>query len=122
MNTLLDTIKEIESLLWGVIIVVGIYIILKYYFLPKLKLNHERQMKKEAFDREKEWADFNNLKESTDEALKQKVEDLSKKNKELEKELESEKKSKELLDKQLKTYGEIFAKLNVEVKPKENKQ
>ena len=122
MNTLLGIIKEIESLLWGVIIVVGIYIILKYYFLPKLKLNHDRQMKEEAIDREKKWADFDNLKESTDKALKQKVEDLSKKNKEMEKELESEKKSKELLDKQLKMYGEIFAKLNVEVKPKENKQ
>ena len=122
MNIVLQIIQEIECLLWGVVIVVGIYVILINYFLPKLKLNHERQMKKEVFDREKKWVDVANLKASTDKALMQQVEDLSKKNKELEKELEYEKKNKEMLEKQLKMYDELFAKLNVEIKPRENKQ
>ena len=65
MNTLLDIIKEIECLLWAIVILVAIYIILKNYCLPKEQFKHERQMKAEAFEREKEWYFIKEKEKST---------------------------------------------------------
>lgn len=62
-----------------------------------------------------------NIKACTDDVLKKQVEDLKKRIVELEGELKTEKYNKGLLEQQLKLYSDIFAKLNVEVKPKENK-
>ena len=119
MNTLLDIIKEIECLLWAIIILVAIYMILKNYCLPKERFNHERKMKKEAFDREEKWAGFDKIKESCDDALKKKIDVLNKEKKDLETELETEQYKRGVLEKQLKLYSDIFNQLNVEVKPKE---
>lgn len=120
MNTLLDIIKEIECLLWAVVILVALYMVLKYCCLPIIQLYHERKMKADAFDREKEWADLLELKASTDDALKEKMDDLNKEKKKLEAELEMEKYNRGLLEKQLKQYSDIFADLKVEIKPKED--
>ena len=122
MNTLLDIIKEIECLLWAIVILVAIYMVLKYCCLPIIQLYHERQMKIDANKQEKEWADFDNTKASTDDALKKKVDDLKQENSKLKEELKSEKYHRGLLEKQLKLYSDIFTELNVEVKPKENKK
>lgn len=119
MDTLLDIIKEIKCLLWAVVILVAIYMILKNYCLPKERFNHERQIKAEAFDREKEWADLLELKASTDDALRKKIDDLNKEKKELEDELKMEKYNRGLLEKQLSLYSDIFSQLEMEVKPKQ---
>ena len=65
MNTLLDIIKEIECLLWAIVILEALYIVHKYYCLPKIQLNHERQMKADAFKREKEWYFIKEKEKST---------------------------------------------------------
>lgn len=122
MNIVLDIIKEIECLLWAIAFLVAIYMIMKNYCLPKIRLSHERQMKIDANKQEKEWADFDNTKASTDDALKKKVDDLKQENSKLKEELKSEKYNRGLLEKQLKLYSDIFTELNVEVKPKENKK
>lgn len=119
MNTILDIIKEVECLLWAIVIIVTLYIVLKYYCMPKMQLKHERQMKDNAFEREKEWKELIGLKSSTDDALKDQVEKLKISKDKLEKELEAEKNNKCLLEKQLKLYSDIFEKLNLEIKPKE---
>ena len=119
MNTLLDIIKEIECLIWAIVILVALYIVLKYYCLPKIQLNQERKMKADAFEREKEWADLLELKASTDDVLRKKVDDLNTEKKELEDELKMEKYNRGLLEKQLSLYSDIFAQLKVEVKPKQ---
>lgn len=91
--------------------------------IEKLKVQnqHEEQMKENAFAREKEWNGLMNIKACTDDVLKKQVEDLKKRIAKLEGELKTEKYNKGLLEQQLKLYSDIFAKLNVEIKPKENK-
>ena len=70
MNTLLEIIKEVECLLWGIVIVVALYIVLKHGVLPIVQLWHERKMKADANEREKQWADYDKVKACTDEKLK----------------------------------------------------
>lgn len=52
-------IEVIPCLCWGIIIstalLIGLYITLKYYCLPKLKYKQENIMKEKAHEREKEW-------------------------------------------------------------------
>ena len=104
-----------------VCIIICCYYILKYWIFPCQKNKHERQQKKDAFDREKKMKELNDLKESTDEALKKQNNDLEKEKSELESKLKTEKINNELLKRQLKIYREIFEDLKVDVKPKEIK-
>ena len=83
--------------------------------------SHERQMKADAFEREKEMRNLINLNACTDEELNNQVKDLKTKVSELEGKLKAEEFNKDLLEKQLKMYQNIFEKLNVEVKPKDKK-
>ena len=69
-------------------------------------------MKEAANKREKEWANFESTKASTDEHL------INSK-KELEDKLKLETTKNELLEKQLQVYKEFIKQLNLEIKPKE---
>lgn len=113
-------INDIPCLCWGIIGLVALYLLLRYVFSPLIANCHERVMMKDADTREREWADFKNTKASTDEALQQQVKELKSKVSELEGGLKTEKFNKELLEKQLKLYRDVFEKLNIEVKPKDN--
>lgn len=112
-------IDKIPRLCWGIIVLIALYLLLKYVVQPLMTNCHETKMKKKSFEREKEWADFETTKASTDEALKNQVKDLKTEVSEKENALKVEKHNIELLEKQLKVYSDIFEKLNVEIKPKE---
>lgn len=118
MSELLEIIKEIENLLWAIILLVAIYIVLKYYCMPTRQLKHERQMKDDAHEREKEWVHFNDIKACTDKQMQEKLQQLKKENKDLKNQLELEKVNQDLLDKQLKVYKAFMSALNLEIKPK----
>lgn len=60
----------------------------------------------------------NNLKACTEEGLNKQVKDLKTKVSELEGKLKTEEFNKELLEKKLKMYSDIFEQLKVEIKPK----
>lgn len=115
---------------WGLVVAVVIiwsqYIVrplIKGYINSKIVIldkqqSHEKQMKDDAHAREKEWADFNNIKASTDEKLQEQLQLLKKENNTLKNQLELEKVNQDLLDKQLKVYKAFMSALNLEVKPK----
>ena len=94
---------------------------LKYKEAVKVCL-HEKEMKELSDRLEASWFDKKNkldeLKESTDDGLKVQVKDLKTKVSELEGKLNAEKFNKDLLEKQLKMYSDVFEQLKVEVKPK----
>ena len=106
-----EIIKEVECLIWAIVFIVALYAVLKHFVLPIIKLHYERQMKDAAHTREKEWADFDKVKASTDEQLK-------KENKDLKNQLELEKLNQTILNKQLETYKSFISALNLEIKPK----
>lgn len=114
-------IKAVPCLCWGIIFLIVLYLLLKYIVRPCIVNCQENKMKEDAHKREKEWAEFETTKASTDDALKQQVKDLKVKISEQEEALKSEKYNKDLLEKQLKMYSGIFENLNVEIKPKEKK-
>lgn len=130
MNELLEIIKEIENLLWAIIFVVALYIVLKYYCMPKRQLNHERQMKADAFEREKQWyfikktglpldeleKELKDNKEKLDKLQKQQ-EGLNKGTEALNKEKEALNKEKEefekkILNTKIQVYEEIIKSFN----------
>lgn len=125
-------IEIFPTLFWGLVVsgtIIGslciICPLIKYHINSRTTIldkqhQFEEKMKADAFDREKEWADLLELKASTDDALKEKMDDLNKEKKKLEAELEMEKYNRGLLEKQLKQYSDIFADLKVEIKPKED--
>lgn len=93
----------------------------KYDEAEKVR-KHEEAMKELSDKLEASWFDKKNkldeLKASTDEGLNNQVKDLKTKVSELEGKLKIEEFNKELLEKQLKMYSDVFEQLKVEVKPK----
>lgn len=124
-------IEAFPNIWWG--IVTGIVIIWSLYLVKSLinnyidskekilvkKQDFEKRLKEDMFNRDKEMKRLNDLKESTDEALKNQNNDLKKEKNELESKLKTEKINNELLKRQLKIYRDIFEDLKVDVKPKE---
>ena len=121
MNTLLDIIREIECLLWAIVILVAIYKILKNCYLPKVRLDHERKMKAEAFDREKEWRDLEKSKEEIEKELNKQIKELKEEKDKLEKELRVVNNWNDLLQNQQKVCIELYNKLSSEIKLNETK-
>lgn len=117
-------------LIWALVVIV-MSILFYCYKNKKAKLSseeadkerlHEKEMKELSDRLEASWFDKKNklgeLKASTDDGLKDQVKDLKTKVSELEGKLNEEKFNKELLEKQLKMYSDVFEQLKVEVKPK----
>lgn len=123
MSIILEIIKEIEGLLWAVVLIVALFIVLKYFCMPWIQLKHERRMKADALEREKEWffikktgLPLNELEKELKEC-KQKLEELQTKEKALNEGTESLQKEKEEFDKKvlntkIKVYEEIFKTIN----------
>lgn len=122
MNTLLEIIKEIECLLWGIVIVVALYIVLKHAVFPFVQLRHERKMKADAFEREKEWYFIKSTEKPLDiekelKEYKEKSDELQNKEKELKERTESLNKEKEKFEKKvlqtkIEVYDEIIKTIN----------
>jgi len=117
-------------LIWAIVVLI-LGILFYCYKNKKAKLSseeadkerlHEKEMKELSDRLEASWFDKKNkldeLKESTDDGLKEQVKELKTKVSELEGKLKTEEFNKELLEKQLKMYSDIFEQLKVEVKPK----
>ena len=115
-------ISAIPGICWGILGLVLICVLLRRVAFPLIANSYEIRLKKENFIQETEWFDkknaFENLKASTDEELNKQVKELKTKVSELEGKLKAEEFNKELLEKQLKMYNDIFEQLKVEVKPK----
>jgi hypothetical protein len=111
-------IGAIPGICWGILGLILICVLLRRVAFPLIANYHEVKLKKENFDEETKWFDKKNkldeLKESTDDGVKE----LKTKVSELEGKLKIEEFNKELLEKQLKMYSDIFKQLKVEVKPK----
>jgi len=114
-------ISAMPCICWGVMVLIALYMVLRYVASPLIANCHERKMKEATHKREKEWAEFKTTKASTDDALKKQVKELKEQVEELEKAKKAEEYNKGLLEKQLKMYRGIFDELNVEVKLKEKK-
>ena len=104
-----DAISEIPYILWGVIISVFLYFLLKNFVLPLLNQRHEKKMKEQTFEHEKFWhlEKKKNEEKTPDEELK----DLQAKLYDTEGKLYAEKKEKELLQQQLEFYKDFLNKL-----------
>lgn len=133
MNTILCNFfwtDVFPDLWWGLVVAVVIiwsqYIVrplIKGYINSKIVIldkqqSHEKQMKDDAHEREKEWVHFNDIKACTDKQMQEKQQQLKKENKDLKNQLELEKVNQDLLDKQLKVYKAFMSALNLEIKPK----
>ena len=118
-----NVVNAIPCLLWGVLIgvfiLIFLYLCLKYHCLPKIRNEHELKTKGQAFIYECLWSEYGKLKESTDDSLKQKVENLNKECSKLKETLSFEENKVKLQEDQIKRYQEILSNLNVEIKPKE---
>lgn len=101
-------IQSIPCLCWGLIAVVAIYLFLRYLAKPLIANCHERQMKKEDFEREKFWAFFKKYEEPTE--LNECKEELNN----LKKEDEKRKDERSKLDEEIKNFKETI--LNEKVK------
>ena len=117
MNLLLtcnwqNVIDAIPCFCWGLLILIGLIYSIKYIIVPCMNNCHECKMKEAANKREKEWANFESTKASTDEHL------INSK-KELEDKLKLETTKNELLEKQLQVYKEFIKQLNLEIKPRQ---
>lgn len=115
-------ISAIPGFLWGILGLILICVLVRHVVCPLIANYHEVRLKKENYVQETTWFDkknrFENLKASTDEGLKNQVKELKTKVSELEGKLNAEKFNKDLLEKQLKMYSDVFEQLKVEVKPK----
>lgn len=122
MNIVLEIVKELESLLWFIVIVVALYIVLKCYCIPKMQLKHERQMKVDAHNREKEWyfikrteKPIDSVKELSEcqaqlDEFKKKEKELNERTKSLNK--EKDEFEKKVLQTKIKAYEEIIKTIN----------
>ena len=113
-----SVIGAIPGICWGILGLILICVLLRRVAFPLIANYHEVKLKKE----ETKWFDKKNkldeLKESTDDGLKEQVKELKTKVSELEGKLKIEEFNKELLEKQLKMYSDVFEQLKVEIKPK----
>jgi hypothetical protein len=136
MNTLLTCncfwVEVFPNLWWG--LVVGVIVLgalgivrtlIKSYINSKIDLldkqqSYEKQMKDDAFDREKEWYFIKRIENLTDEDINKfmkELEELRKKEKDLNNGTESLNKEKEqfekkILNHKIKVYEEIIKKIN----------
>ena len=76
---------------------------------------HELYLKEAANKYEKEWADFNKIKASTDEELKKQVSEMKESIVSLESKLRHEKDNNELNGKILSSYEDYFKKMNIKI-------
>ena len=98
-----NVVNAIPCLYWGIIGLAAIVYFLRPLSVIWIKNHHERMMKEDVFEREKQWADFEKIKASTDEELK-------KENEGLKNQYELEKQANELLKKQLEVYQDLYNK------------
>lgn len=121
-------VDSIPCLLWGVIVLVALWLLLKYVVKPRCQYCNDAKVRKEKFEREKFWSFYNKIQLVSDEQLNKQIGALNKQIDELEKEkskLNKDKSEKEsLLNKELEIYNTILNRLNImnRVDNIENKQ
>lgn len=106
-----SVIRSIPSLCWAIIVIVTLYLVLRYIVKPIIANCHEKAIKEQSFEHEKDWAGFNDTKASTDENLK-------KEKKELETQIKNFQTDNQIMKKQLEIYKNFFDNLSLEIKLK----
>ncbi len=104
-------IRSIPSLCWAIIVIVILYLGLRYVVNPLIANCHEKAIKEQSYQHEKQWAAFNETKASTDENLK-------KEKKELEIQIKNFQTDNQVMKKQLETYKIFFDNLSLEINAK----
>ena len=119
MNTVLEIIKETKCLLWGIIILVTIYLILKNICMSILIQWLEEKKKQKDFERELKWHLIKDTKKSLElQKCKYELDELKTKEKNLNDEKESLKKEKEkfekdILEAKIKAYNEVIKSIKI---------
>lgn len=109
-------IKEIPCLCWGVIVLIALYLLLKFAVRPCMNHCHESAMKDKMFEQEKYWSNIKKIEYPLEQKLsevKTKLDDLQKKENDITKRkdiLEEEKREfeKQILKEKIKVYQEII--------------
>ena len=99
-----SVINAIPSLCWGIIVLIAIYLVLKYFIQPWMKNCHERKMKDVTYNNEKVLAKNKEENANSDESLKENNRKLNDENKELKNKLDIEKCRSSELRKHLEEY------------------
>lgn len=105
-----EVINKIPCLLWGVIGLLGFWLLLKYVVKPRCQYCNDVKVRKEKFEREKFWSFYNKIQLVSDEQLNKQIDELEKEKSKLNKD-KSEKES--LLNKELEIYNTILNRLNI---------
>lgn len=123
-----EVINTIPCLLWGVMVLLGFWLLLKYVAKPLIQNCNDAKVRKEKFVREKFWKIYDKIELVSDKQLKEEIDGLKKEIDKLNKkksDLNKANSEKEaLLKKELKIYDTILERLNVMicVDDKDNKQ
>ena len=99
-----NVIDAIPCLCWGVIILSGVFLILKCTLPLIIQKCYERKMIQEAFEREKWWAEKKENKNCSDESLNKKIDELTQEVEKQRRQLKVELSRQDVLQKHLEEY------------------
>ena len=119
-------INKIPCFCWGLLVIgaflIALNLLLKYWINPYIRYTHERNLKRESFDREKEWFEkkmekeiINSIKPSTDKGLQEEIKRLKSLLEQKEKDVTKKEEDKKMLETRLSIYEKILKQLNVNV-------
>lgn len=111
-----EVINKIPCLLWGVMVLLGFWLLLKYVLKPCIQNCNDAKVRKEKFEREKFWKWYDKVQLNSDETLKNEKEVLEKKIDELKKDNKEQSDKNALLNKEIDIYKKILNQLNVMLK------
>ena len=114
-------VDAIPCICWGIIMLIALYLILKLIVLPSIKNCHEMKMKEKIYELENGMINNKTNLENKKACTEENLNEMKTKVSDLESKLKHEELNRGLLEQHIKIYCDIFNKLNVEIKPKENK-
>lgn len=107
-----NVINSIPHLCWAGIVLIALYLLLKYVVQPWRSHCRHQEIKEKAFEQEKFWAFFNRMEKPLQEELEKAKKELDglKKKEDALNSLEKEKKEfeKQILEEKIKVYQEII--------------
>ena len=120
-------INKIPCFCWGLLIIgailIALNLLLKYWINPCIRYTHERKLKRESFNREKEWFEkkmekeiIDTFKPFTDKELKEEIEHQKSLLEQKEKDVTKKEEDIKMLETRLSIYEKILKQLNVNVK------
>lgn len=115
-----EVINTIPCLLWGVMVLVALWLLLKYVAKPCIQNCNDAKVRKEKFEREISWKFYDKIQLNSDKTLKNEIKELEEKIDELKEDKEKDNKEQSnknaLLKKEIEIYQKILNQLNVMLK------